>query len=69
MQPTLAGRLLAIAFCSIVSATFAEPRPIDYVNPLIGAAPLADKEYLGGSFVFEMGPEPNKQWGLGPRAR
>lgn len=51
MQPTTAGKLLAIAFCSIVSSTLAQPRPVDYVNPLIGTAPLADKEYLGGNPV------------------
>ncbi len=48
---TTVGRLLAVAFLSIVSSTFAEPRPVDYVNPLIGTAPLTDKEYLGGNPV------------------
>lgn len=51
MQTPLAGTFAAIVLCSLVSSTFAEERPIDYVNPLIGTAPITDKEYLGGNPV------------------
>ena len=51
MKLTDAGRLAAIVFWATAPSTFAQPRPVDEVNPLIGTAALTDKEYLGGNPV------------------
>jgi putative alpha-1,2-mannosidase len=51
VQLALKNTFLLIAFFVIVFATrtTAQQRPVDYVNPLIGTAPILDKEYLGGN--------------------
>jgi len=51
MNLVLKGNYLPAAFFLIVIAshTLAQRRPVDYVNPLIGTAPITDKEYLGNN--------------------
>jgi putative alpha-1,2-mannosidase len=42
----------AVLFLLMAAAqALAQPRPVDYVNPMIGTAPLSDKEYVGGNPV------------------
>ena len=42
----------AIIFLLVVVAqALAQPRPVDYVNPMIGTAPLSDREYAGDNPV------------------
>jgi len=47
----LKGNFLPVAFFLIVSVShaLAQRRPVDYVNPLIGTAPMTDKDYLGNN--------------------
>jgi putative alpha-1,2-mannosidase len=51
MNMVLKTNFLPAAFFLIVIAshTHAQRRPVDYVNPLIGTAPITDKRYLGNN--------------------
>ena len=40
---------IAILLMGSVTQAPAQRRPVDYVNPLIGTAPITDKEYLGNN--------------------
>src|ERR1035438_4946030 len=43
---------LAVLFLLVAAAqALAQPRPVDYVNPMIGTAPLSDREYAGDNPV------------------
>jgi hypothetical protein len=35
----------------VISRTLAQPQPVDYVNPIIGTAPLSDPKYAGNNPV------------------
>jgi putative alpha-1,2-mannosidase len=47
MRVTFQPAVLFLIIC--VSHAPAQRRPVDYVNPLIGTAPIIDKEYLGNN--------------------
>ena len=51
MNMEFKGNFLPAAFFLIVIAShaLAQRRPVDYVNPLIGTAPISDKQYLGNN--------------------
>jgi putative alpha-1,2-mannosidase len=80
LHMALKSKLLLIAvFLFVVgSRTIAQQRPVDYVNPLIGTAPMIDKEYLGnnpapGEELYSgtvnpcaMVPDPNGYFCVGP---
>ena len=48
--PTKAQSAFLLLLMAVTQA-LAEPRPVDYVNPMIGTAPLSDREYAGDNPV------------------